>query len=241
MRRCGDIELNTASPIVASQLARPLPLGLVTHGMGRIRLEQAVITRVTPAVQRDVAMSHHVRPQPYAWGYDWLDDCLPPRVTYTHPPPAHARVALHLPPCQPRAGVNTDWSAGKCAMLHRNSSYALLPSHPPASLQAQPPASQPAPPTKPPVLQPAQPQVLQQAPPAQPTPPKPAAEPVTVGQAEHDHVNPEPAMANLGFDVAIGLCLALAFALVRRSIVDLIEPMRPSLEPGDVVKHETRR
>jgi hypothetical protein len=73
-----------------------MPLGLLTHGMGRIRLEQVVIKAVTPAAQREVAMSHHVRPPQYAWGYDWPDDCAPPRVTYTHP--AHARVALQLPP-----------------------------------------------------------------------------------------------------------------------------------------------
>jgi hypothetical protein len=188
-------------------------------------------------------MSHHVRPPQYAWGYDWPDDCAPPRVTYTHPAPAHARVTLQLPPCQPRAGVNTDWSADKCAVLHKSSSYAFLlpPMQPPASLQAQPPASQPAPPTNLPVLHPPRPQALQQAPPAQPTLPKTAADVVTVGQTEHDHAHPEPAMANLGFDVAIGLYLALAFAVIRRFIQDLIEPTRPSHEPGGVLEHETRR
>jgi hypothetical protein len=35
-------------------------------------------------------------------------------------------------------------------------------------------------------------------------------------------------MGNLGFDVAIGLGLALAFAVVRRFILDMIEPPRPS-------------
>jgi hypothetical protein len=78
-------------------------------------------------------------------------------------------------------------------------------------------------------------------PPAQPTPPKPAADPVTIGQADHDHVHLKPAMANLGSDVAIGLCLAIAFALVRRFILDLIEPTRPSLERGGVVEHKTRQ
>jgi hypothetical protein len=52
---------------------------------------------------------------------------------------------------------------------------------------------------------------------------------------------PEPAMANLGFDVAIGLRLALAFAVIRRFIRDLIEPTRPSHEPSGVLEHETRR
>jgi hypothetical protein len=161
-------------------------------------------------------MSHYVRPPQYAWGYDWLDDCPPPyygRVRFTNPPPAHARVAVHLPPCKPHAGINTDWSGDQCAMLHKSSSYALLPAP-----SAQPQASQPGP------L--AQPQGSQ---PALPAPPKPAADPVTVGQAAHDHVHQEPAMSSLGFDVAIGLGLALAFAVVRRFILDMIEPPRPSL------------
>jgi hypothetical protein len=204
-------------------------------------------------------MSHHVRPAQYDWGYNWSDDCPPPyygRVTFAHVPPAHARVALQLPPCQPRAGVNTDWSGSKCAVLHYTSSYALLlpspPTQPPASPSAartqtlalhppEPQASPSAPSTQTPVLQPPQPQALQPAPPAQPTPPKPAAEPVTVGQAAHDHVHPEPTMANLGFDVAVALCLALAFVVVRRFILDLIEPPGPSPEQADEVEHETRR
>jgi len=161
-------------------------------------------------------MSHHVRPPHYAWGYDWPDDCPPPyygRVTFTHPP--RARLAVDLPRCKPHAGVNTDWSGNKCAPLHKSSSYALLPAPP-----AQPQASLPA--------LPAQPQTSQPAPPAQPTPPKPAAEPATVGQAAHDHAAQASAMGNLGFDVAIGLGLALAFAVVRRFILDMIEPPRPS-------------
>jgi hypothetical protein len=172
-------------------------------------------------------MSHHVRPPQYAWGYDWPDDCPPlyyGRVRFTNPPPAHARVAVHLPPCKPHAGINTDWSGDQCAMLHKSSSYALLPAPP-----AQPQASQPAPPAQSQASQPAplaQPQGSQPAPPA---PPKPAADPVTVGQAAHDHVHQEPAMSSLGFDVAIGLGLALAFAVVRRFILDMIEPPRPSL------------
>jgi hypothetical protein len=36
-------------------------------------------------------------------------------------------------------------------------------------------------------------------------------------------------MGSLGFDVAIGLGLALAFAVVRRFILDMIKPPRPSL------------
>jgi hypothetical protein len=106
-------------------------------------------------VAGEVVMSHHVRPPRYAWGYDWPDDCPPPyygRVRFTNPPAAHARVAGHLPPCQPHAGINTDWSGDKCAVLHKSSSYALLPA-PPAQSQAsqptpsaQPQASQPAPP-----------------------------------------------------------------------------------------------
>jgi hypothetical protein len=105
-------------------------------------------------VTGEVVMWHHVRPPQYAWGYDWPDDCPPPccgRVTFTYPP-AHARVAVQLPPCKPHAGINTDWSGNKCAMLHKSSSYALLPA-PPAQSQAsqpapsaQPQASQPAPP-----------------------------------------------------------------------------------------------
>jgi len=172
-------------------------------------------------------MSHHVRPPHYAWGYDWPDDCPPPyygRVTFTHPP--RARVAVDLPRCKPHAGVNTDWSGNKCAPLHKSSSYALLLAPP-----AQPQASLPAPPLQPPASQPAlpaQPKTSQPAPPAQPTPPKPAAEPATVGQAAHDHATQASAMGNLGFDVAIGLGLALAFAVVRRFILDMIEPPRPS-------------
>jgi hypothetical protein len=160
-------------------------------------------------------MSHHVRPPQYAWGYDWPDDCPPPygRVTFAYPPPARVRLAVHVPPCKPHAGVNTDWSGNKCATLHKSSSYALLP--------VQPQASLPVPPT---LLPPAS----QPAPPAQPTPPKPAAEPVTVGQAAHDQVSQASSMDNLGFDVAIGLGLALAFAVVRRFILDIIEPPRPS-------------
>jgi hypothetical protein len=176
-------------------------------------------------------MSHHVRPPQYAWGYDWPDDCPPPyygRVTFAYPPPARVRLAVHVPPCKPHAGVNTDWSGNKCATLHKSSSYALLPV-PPVQPQASlpvpptllPPASQPAPPAQ-------QPQASQPAPPAQPTPPKPAAEPVTVGQAAHDQVSQASSMDNLGFDVAIGLGLALAFAVVRRFILDIIEPPRPS-------------
>ena len=172
-------------------------------------------------------MSHHVRPPHYAWGYDWPDDCPPPYygwVTFAHPP--RAQVAVDLPRCKPHAGVNTDWSGNKCAPLHKSSSYALLPAP-----SAQPQASLPAPPLQPPASQPAlpaQPKTSQSAPPAQPTPPKPAAEPVTVGQAAHDHAPQASAMGNLGFDVAIGLGLALAFAVVRRFILDMTEPPRPS-------------
>jgi hypothetical protein len=173
-------------------------------------------------------MSHHVRPPQYAWGYDWPDDCPPPyygRVRFTNPPPAHARVAVHLPPCKPHAGIKTDWSDDKCAMLHKSSSYALLPA-PPAQ---QPQASQPTPPSQPQVSQPAPLAQSQASQPAPTAPPKPAADPVTVGQAAHDHVHQEPTMSSLGFDVAIGLGLALAFAVVRRFILDIIEPPRPSL------------
>jgi hypothetical protein len=173
-------------------------------------------------VSGEVAMSHHVRPPQYAWGYDWPDDCPPPY----YPPPARVRVAVHLPPCKPHAGINTDWSGNKCAPLHKSSSYALLPAP-----SAQPQASLSAPPAQPHAslsAPPAQPQVSQPAPPAQPTPSKPAAEPVTVGQAAHDHAAQASAMGNLGFDVAIGLVLALAFAVVRRFILDMIEPPRPS-------------
>ena len=183
-------------------------------------------------------MWHHMRSPQYAWGYDWPDDCPPPccgRVRFTNPPPAHARVAVHLPPCKPHAGIKTDWSDDKCAMLHKSSSYALLPA-PPAQSQASQPAppaqsqaSQPAPAAQSQASQPApsaQPQASQPAPPA---PPKPGADPVTAGQAGHDHVHQEPAMSSLGFDVAIGLGLALAFAVVRRFILDVIEPPRPSL------------
>jgi hypothetical protein len=199
-------------------------------------------------------MSHHMRPPQYVWGYDWPDDCPPlyyGRVRFTDPPPAHARVALHLPPCKPRAGINTDWSGNKCAMLHTSSSYALLPAAP-AQVQAsqsvpssahpqasQPPpaqsqASQPAPPVhlQAPQSPPAQSLASQPAPPAQPQasqPAPPAADPVTVGQAPHDHVPQAPTMSSLGFDVAIGLGLALAFVVVRRFILDMIEPPRPSL------------
>jgi hypothetical protein len=153
-------------------------------------------------------------------------------------------VALQLPPCQPHAGVNTDWSGDKCALLHRNSSYALLTS-PPAQLvesQSVPATQTPvaqnsvarAPVLQPPQAlapQPPQPQALQPAPATRPILPKPAAEPVTVGQAAPDHVRPEPAMANLGYDIAIGLCLILAFFVVRRFILDLIETERPSSRP----------
>jgi len=182
-------------------------------------------------------MSHHMRPPQYAWGYDWPDDCPPlyyGRVRFTDPPPAHARVALHFPPCQPRAGINTDWSGNKCAMLHTSSSYAMLTAPP---VQSQ--ASQPIPPAHPQASQPppAQSQASQPAPPAHPqasqsappAPPKPAADPVTVGQATHDRVHEAPTMSSLGFDVAIGLGLALAFVVVRRFILDMIEPPRPSL------------
>jgi hypothetical protein len=93
----------------------------------------------------------YVRPPQYDWGYDWFDDCPPPRVTFTHRP---ARLAVQLPPCKPHAGINTDWRSGKCAVLHKDySSYALLPA---PSVQSQ--ASLPAPP-------PAQPEALQPAPP----------------------------------------------------------------------------
>jgi hypothetical protein len=205
---------------------------------------------------REVVMSYHGRPSPYAWGDNWLDDCPPPyyaRLTFTHPPPAHARVALHLPPCQPRAGVNTDWSGSKCATLY-NSSYALLrgpatqplvsPSVAPTQkLVLQPPEPQASPSpsrTQTPVLQSPQLQALQPAPPPQPAP-KPAADGVIVGQAAADPVHPEPAMAHLGFDVAVGLSLALAFAVVYRFILELAEPRRPSPEQADGVEHEMRR
>src|SRR4029077_14353129 len=78
------------------------------------------------------------------------------RVRFTNPPPAHARVAVHLPPCKPHAGIKTGWSDDKCAMLHKSSSYALLPAPP-----AQPQVWQPAPPAQ-------QPQASQPTPPAQP-------------------------------------------------------------------------
>jgi hypothetical protein len=102
-------------------------------------------------------MAHHVRPPQYDWGYDWPDDCPPlfyGPVRFTNPPPVHPRAAIELPPCTPRAGVNTDWSGNKCAPLHDDASYALLPA-PPAHPQvwhpapsAQPQASQPAPPAQ---------------------------------------------------------------------------------------------
>jgi hypothetical protein len=165
-------------------------------------------------VAGEVVMSRlYVRPPQYDWGYDWFDDCPPPRVTFTHRP---ARLAVQLPPCKPHAGINTDWRSGKCAVLHNDySSYALLPA---PSVQSQ--ASLPAPPpAQPEALQPAppaQPEASQPAAPAQPTPPKPAAEPVTVGQATHDHVHQEPVVGISGFDVAVGLGLALAFVAVLR-------------------------
>jgi hypothetical protein len=87
------------------------------------------------------------------------------------------------------------------------------------------------------VLQPPQHQALQTAPAA---PPKPALDPATLGQVASDHVRPEPALANLGFDVAIGLGLILAFAVVRRFILDLIEAQRPLLEPTDANRREAR-
>jgi hypothetical protein len=177
-------------------------------------------------------MSNHVRPPQYAWGYDWFDDCPPPyngRVAFMQPPPARARVAVHLPPCKPHAGINTDWRGNKCAMLHNNySSYASMPTppaQPQASLPAQPQAS---PPAQPQASQPAPPQTSQLVPPAQPTAPKPAADPVTVVQAARDDVHQESAMGSLGFDVTIGLGLALVFAVVRHFILDMIEPPRPS-------------
>jgi hypothetical protein len=305
-------------------------------------------------------MPHHVRPPQQFWGYDgpddWPDDCPPPsygRVRFTIPPPAHPRVVIDLPPCTPRAGINTDWSGNKCAPLHDDSSYALLPAPPahpqvwqpappaqpeasqpapPAQSQApapsadlppctphagintdwssnncallhdsssdaglpaapaqpqmsqpapparsqapapaaQPQVSQPAPPTQSPAPAPAaqpqasqpaspaqspapapsaQPQASQPAPPVQsqapapsaqpkasqpapPAPPKPSADPVTVGQAAHDHADQASVMSSLGFDVAIALGLALAFVVVRRFVLDMIEPSRPPLRAG---------
>jgi hypothetical protein len=181
------------------------------------------------------AMSRYLRPPQYDWSDDWPDDCPPPyhgRVTFTHPPPAHARVAVQLPPCQPHAGTNTDRSGNSCAALHNSSSYALLPAPP-----ARPQASQPVPSASPQTSQPtspaqphaSQPTPSQPAPPAppqgsQPSPPKPAADPVTVGQVAPDHVHQQTVLSSLGWDVAIGLGLALAFVVVRRFVLDLIEP-----------------
>jgi hypothetical protein len=158
----------------------------------------------------------YVRPPQYDWGYNWVDDCPPPRVTFTH---RSARVAVHLPPCEPHAGINTDWSGGKCSVLHKYySSYAMLPAPSPT----QPEAPQPAP--SPEAPQPApSPEASQPAAPAQQTPPTPAAEPVTVGQAIHDHVHQEPAVGISGIDVAVSFGLAFAFV----AILQLFRDRRP--------------
>jgi hypothetical protein len=121
-----------------------------------------------------------------------------PTVAFLNP----SRRSSKGPIVKPHAGINTDWSGDKCAVLNKSSSYALQPAP-----SVHPQAPQPAP----------------------PAPPKPAADPVTVGQAARDHVHQESAMSSFGFDVAIGLGLALAFAVVRRFVLDMIEPPRPSL------------
>jgi hypothetical protein len=153
-------------------------------------------------------MSHlHVRPYQYNWDYDWSDDCPPPphsRVTFT-PPPARARPAVDLPACKPHGGVNTNWSGNKCAELSESSSLSVQPT-PVLSVQPTPvPSVQPTP-------------VAQQQPPKH-------DEPATADQAVQpdNQAHPSSMTDNLGFDVAVGLGLVLAFALVRRAVLALIE------------------
>lgn len=122
---------------------------------------------------------------------------------------------MHLQPCKPHAGINTDWSGNKCAIHHNSSSYAL-------SSAADAPGATPS------------------VAAITPAPPNPSADPVTVGQAAHDHVHQEPTMSSLGFGAVIALGLALAFAVVRRFILDMIESPDRRFEQHDAVGHETK-
>jgi hypothetical protein len=155
-------------------------------------------------------MSHlHVRPYQYNWDYDWSDDCPPPphsRVTFT-PPPARARPFVDLPPCKPHGGVNTNWSGNKCAELSESSSLSVQPT-PVLSVQPTP--------------------VEQQQPPKH-------DEPATADQAVQpdNWAHPSSMTDNLGFDVAVGLGLVLAFALVRRAVLAMTEKPVQEFERDD--------
>jgi hypothetical protein len=141
----------------------------------------------------------HVRPYQYNWDNDWFDDCPPPphsRVTFT-PPPARARPFVDLPPCKPHGGVNTDWSGNECAELSESSSLSVQPTPVPS---------------------------VQPTPVAQQQPPK-HDEPASADQAVQpaNQAHPSSMTDNLGFDVAVVLGLVLAFALVRRAVLAMIE------------------
>ena len=145
----------------------------------------------------------HLRPYQYNWDYDWSDDCPPPlpsRVTFT-PPPARARPSVHLPPCKPHGGVNTNWSGNKCAELSESSS---LPVQPTPVARQQPPKHD---------------------------------DPASADQAVQpdNQTHPSSMTDSLGFDVAVGLDVVLAFALVRRAVLDMIEKPEPQFERDDAV------
>jgi hypothetical protein len=137
-------------------------------------------------------------------------------VTFT-PPPARARPFVDLPPCKPHGGVNTNWSDNKCAELSESSSLSVQPT-PVPSVQPTPVLS------------------VQPTPVAQQQPPK-HDEPATADQAVRpdNQAHPSSMTDNLGFDIAVGLGLVLAFALVRSAVLDMIEKPADQFERDDAV------
>jgi hypothetical protein len=197
------------------------------------------------AFAAEVAAMSHVRLHREPWGYYWFDDCPPPHLgrKAVDQPPAHARLTVELPPCKPQGGINTDWSGNKCA-LREGPNQDALPT--PQTRPEAPQTQQQAPPAKAdagtagqagggndasdalpaPQTRPEAPQTQQQAPPAK-------ADAGTVAQASGG--NHASTVGTIGFDVAVALGLALAFVVVRRTVLDLFGDDEREVERGDGV------
>jgi hypothetical protein len=153
-----------------------------------------------------------------------------------------------LPPCQPKAGINTDWSGNKCAALQEGPSLFELPPLRPKVSNTQHPAKAgsgeldasnnsdavPMPEPEASKTQQPAPQLIAPPPKAteQPLPqateqPAPQVKPDvgTVGQQQaRGHSHPPSMFSNIEFDLAIALCLALALIVIRRIVLNFFDP-----------------
>jgi hypothetical protein len=158
------------------------------------------------AFAAEVAAMSHVRLHREPWGYYWFDDC---------PPPHLGRKAVGQPPAHARLTVELPPCkpqagintdwSGNKCALREGPNQGALPT---------------------PQTRPEAPQTRQQAPPAK-------ADAGTVAQASGG--NHASTVGTIGFDVAVALSLALAFVVVRRTVLDLFGDDEREVERGDGV------